>query len=146
MKITDAAGKSKSIVQFCADSETMANILLYVLQVDSLFDAVVDGVIVSASVMLNAPIDGALDDTPEDDMLVGDGGVLAFSVTGSVYRHSMYIPTVKLALISNNKDIPNADAVAALVTAMLSETNIALTDRYENPLAAFLEGTRVSRK
>ena len=145
-KITDAAGAAKSIVMQCADTETYANIALFVLQVDSLLDAVVDVVITSATVAMNCPIDGGLDETPEDDMLVGDGGVMGFAVTGSAYRTSMFIPTVKLNLIGNDRDIANAGATAALITALLSETNIALTDKHENVLASFLSGTRRSRK
>lgn len=144
--ITDADGKTKSIVMPMADSEAIADVQTFVTNHAALLDAVVDGVITSAQVQYSLTLPGGLDATPEDDMLVGDGGLFAFSATGTAYRKSIYVPTVKLALISNNKDIANAGAVATWVTDLLSGTEVSLTDNYENVLAAFLSGTRVKRK
>jgi len=145
-KITDSGGKSKSIVMQCADTETYADIALFVLQVDSLIDTVIDGVITSAQVSMNCPIDGGLNATPVDDMLVSDGALLGFAVTGSAYRDAFYIPTVKLTLMGNDKDVPNASDMATLITALLSGTNIDLTNKHEQVYASFLTGSRVSRK
>jgi len=145
-KISDAAGKSKSIVFPCPDTATYAEVCAFVTQIDSLVDGVISGIIDSASVQMACPIDGGLNATPADDMLVEDGGLLGFSVTGSAYRTGLYIPTYSQSLIGNDKDIPNAGATASLITALLSGTNVDVTDKWENPLAAFLKGTRVHRK
>lgn len=146
MKITDAGGNSKSVVFPCPDTATYAEIAAFVLQVDSLVDACISGIIDSAQVTMSCPIDGALNPTPADDMLVSDGGLLGFSATGTAYRSGIYIPTYASALIGNDKDIPNSGATATLITALLGGTNIDVSDKFENQLDAFLSGAKVHRK
>lgn len=145
-KITDSAGKSKSLVFSTPDTATYAECAAFVLQVDSLVDACISGIVSSASVTMSLPIDGALNSTPADDMLVSDGGLLSFDVTGTAYRDSIFIPTVALALMGNDKDIPNTGDMATLITALLSGTNIDLSNKYEQLYASFLSGTRSHRK
>lgn len=146
MTITDAGGNSKSVVLPVPDTATYAEICSFVLEIDSLVDAVISGIIESAQVTMNCPIDGGLNSTPADDMLVSDGGILGFAVSGSVYRTSIYIPTYAANLMSNDKDIPNSGATASLVTALLGGANADVSDKFENVISAFLSGTKVHRK
>lgn len=146
MKITDAGGKSKSIVFPTPDTATYAEVCAFILEIDSLVDACISGIISSALVSMNCPIDGGLNSTPGDDMLVSDGGLLGFTATGTDYRSGIYIPTVATALMGNDKDIPNSGVMATLITALLGGANIDVSDRYENHLAAFLSGSKVHRK
>jgi len=145
-QITDADGNTRSIVMPMADTESVADIQTFVTNHAALLDAVVDGVISKASVQHALTLPGGLDATPEADMLVSTGGLFSFTATGTDYRKSIYVPTVKMALISDSKDIPNAGDVAAWITDLLSGTEISPTDNFENVLAAFLSGTRVNRK
>ena len=145
-QVTDAAGETKSVVIPMADTEAIADIQTFVTNHTALLDAVVDGVITKATVSYALTLPGGLDATPEADMLVSTGGLFSFTATGTGYRKSIYVPTVKNTLISDSKDIPNAGAVAAWITDLLSGTEVSPTDNYENVLAAFLSGTRVNRK
>lgn len=145
-QITDADGKTKSVVMPMADTESIADIQTFVTNHAPLLDNVVDGVISQASVQYSLTLPGGLDATPEDDLLVSTGGLFGFSATGTAYRHGIYVPTVKLALISNSKDIANAGDTATWITDLLSGTEVTLTNKFENVLAAFLGGLRVNRK
>ncbi|KKM74446.1 hypothetical protein LCGC14_1400230 [marine sediment metagenome] len=145
-QITDAGGNSKSIVIPCPDTATYTEIAAFVLEVDSLIDACISGIITNAQVMMSCPIDGGLNPTPADDMLVIDGGLLGFSATGTAYRSGLYIPTYANSLMGNDKDIPNTGATAALVTALIGGVNIDVSDKFENHLDAFLSGAKVHRK
>lgn len=145
-QVTDADGKTKSIVYPMADTESIADLQTFVTNHAALLDAIVDGVLTQASVQYALTLPGGLDATPEDDMLVSTGGLFGFSATGTAYRFGIYVPTVKNALISNSKDIPNAGDTAAWITDLLSGTEVTITNQYENVLAAFLSGLRVNRK
>jgi hypothetical protein len=95
---------------------------------------------------MSCPIDGALNDTPADDMLVTTGGRITMNVTGTPYADSFYLPTLATTLYDNNGVVENAGAMATLVTALLSGTNIDVSNRHEQLWASFRSGARANRK
>lgn len=145
-QITDAGGKTRSVVMPTADSETYAAICAFVLEVDSLLDAVIGGYISNASVQMTCPLGAGLATSATADYHVSDGGLLSFGATGTAYRSSIYVPTYDRALIDDNKSIADAGATQALQQAILGGVNVTITDKWENALSSFLGGSGVHRK
>lgn len=145
-QILDAGGKTKSIVMPMAGTESQSDIQTFVTNHAPLLGAVLDGVITGVSVQLALTPPGGLPTTPLADKLVSTGGLMGFSCVGTDYRKAIYLPTVKNALISDTRDIPNTGDMADWITDLLSGTEVSITDNYENVLSAFLGGTRVNRK
>ena len=145
-KITDAGSKSKSMVIPVHEDATYTEICAFVLEVDSLLDACLSAVITQASVQMNCPIDGALNDTPAADVFVTDVGLLGFSVTGSTYKHSLAMPGVSESLYDNFKVIADAAPLTAFLTALLGGVNVDVVNLHNEALAAFLGGSLKFRK
>ena len=129
-----------------ARCETISDIQSFITNLADAFGDVLGGVITKASVDYVLTLPGGMKSTYDDDHLVWEGGLFAFSVTGSPYRISFFQPTYLRSLISDSKDIPNSGDTATMVNAMLNTTYITLTDKYGNPLSAFLQGKCVQRK
>jgi len=129
-----------------ASSEAIADIQTFVTNHAASLDAIVGGVIQSAQVSYALTLPGGLNDTPDDDRPVSRGGLFAFSAAGTAYRSSIYVPTIIPTLVANNGDIARAGATDTWLTDLLSGTEVSLTDKFENVLTAFLEGSRANRK
>lgn len=145
-QVTDAAGKTRNIVLPMADSEVIADIQSYVTANSVAIGAVLGGVITACSVDYALTLPGGMKATYDADHLVSTGGKFAYTVTGSPYRFSFYVPTYLLTLISDSKDIPRSGATDTFLNAIEATANVSLTDKHENPLSGFLNGLRVNRK
>jgi len=145
-QITDGYGLTKSVVIPMADTEAIADIQTFVTNHAPHLDEVIGGVITKASVQYALTLPGGLDSVAENDHPVKHGGLFAFSVTGSAYRKSIYVPTVLHTLIAEGGNIANSGFTAAWITDLLSGTEISPTNNHEQVLASFLSGKQVDRK
>lgn len=145
--IEDAGGHRKAINLHCSDTETLSDIQTFITAHLPKLDAMISGKIVAATVQMALTLPGGLSTTALADMLVDDGGLFGFGVTGTGYRYATFVPTVNLTLMDNDWSIADAGAVQTWEQSVLSgESAITLTNKHEQALASFLSGTRVKRK
>jgi len=112
LKIGDDAGKSKTLPVFFTSSVTPANIQTFLTAFAPLADAVIDGIIESASLTLDLALPGGLKSSPVEDSTVRRGAVESFA-NPSRFAWSLYVPSFSLTKITGgNIDIADADVVA----------------------------------
>lgn len=148
-QITDEGGKTRNVVLPVPDTYTVVQAQAFTDVFLDKLDNAIGGIITKAAILFNLSLSGMAfgKGTPVADHPVKHGGLLGFAVNGSVYRHSIYIPTYLQTLIDENQSIANAGASAALITSILSgEAVISVSDLHENDLITFLSGRGVDRK
>jgi len=112
IKVGDDAGKSKNVPVYFTSSVTPANIQTFATAFIPLLDAVIDGVVESASLTLDITVPGGIKTTPVVDSTVRRGAVESFGTPGR-FDWSLYVPSFSLAMIvGGNINIADADVVA----------------------------------
>jgi len=112
IKILDDAGKSKTLPAFFTSSVTPANIQTFLTAFAPLADAVVDGVLESASLTLDLTLPSGLKSAPVEDSTVRRGATESFATPGR-FDWSLYVPSFSLSKITGgNIDISDADVIA----------------------------------
>jgi len=145
--VQDGSGAKRAMNLYCADSETPADIQTFLTAHIPKLDDIVGGVIIAASLTQAMVLPGGLDTPALADHPVKWGGLFGFSATGTQYRHGIYVPSILHTLVSEGGSIPDAGAIATWEASVLSgEAAIALTNKHEQPLAAFLGGEQRDRK
>ena len=145
-KMVDDRGKSKSAVFPIAAGHTLVDIGTFVVVMAANVDAISGLAIADASIQLSLTLPGTVKTTPTPKYRTDEGGLFAFSVTGSEYRTSVYIPGV-LDTMRNGDDIPTSfTEIDDFVTAMETGPGVAVTDKHANPIDSFLGGRYTQRK
>lgn len=112
IKVIDDAGKSKSVPVFFTSSVTPANIQTFATAFMPLLDAVIDGLIESATVTLDITVPSGLKSAPVTDSTVRRGAVESFS-TPARFDWSLYVPSFSLTKITGgNIDVADSDVIA----------------------------------
>jgi hypothetical protein len=147
IQIEDEGGNHKSIVYPVPDSEPLADIQTFITGVMPELDAVLGGKITQASVQMALSLPGGLKAVALADYPVRDGALMGYSVTGSIYRTSHFLPTFLRTLINSADSVDNAGLTLAYNNALIAgEAVLNVSDLHENPLAAFLSGRGRGRK
>ena len=109
-------------------------------------DAISGLAISDASVQLGLTLPGGIKTTPTADYRTDAGGLFAFSVTGSEYRTSIYVPGI-LDAMRNGDDIPvSFTEVDDFVQACEVGPGVPVSDKYANVIASFLGSRYAQRK
>jgi len=147
--IVDADGDVKSLEIFAevADTTTLATLQTWVTGTQDYIDLVTEGKILHTSVTVAFANSG----TNKSDAVAGsdveEGGLISFSLDGSKYRHSVFVPAVIEAAKSGN-DINLAETNVANLITRLTATNNGVTpgNQYGNALDAAIKGAKTFRK
>lgn len=146
LTLLDSGGSKKAVTYHCADSETIADIQTFVTGHAPKLAAAVGAQVLAASVQYSLALPGGLP-AAADDYPVDNGALLGFSVTGTQYRHGIYVPSVLRAFLDNDRAVLDIGAMNTYQLSILSgEAAISLTNKHEQLLAAFLGGDGADRK
>lgn len=140
--IQDAAGKQKTFAQYIADGTTVADIQDIVNTGAPLLDAVVDGKIISAQVVLGLALPGGLKADAIDGNRVREGALLDYTADDTSYRQSFYVPSTRNSFFTaGTDDVANTGAMATFITFVLG-----FFDKAGNALSSYIDGVRTFRK
>jgi hypothetical protein len=145
-RIRDSEDQKSSVAfRFLLGSMTITDVGLAVDALTQLVEDVIAGVIEAASWSINHTLIGGLKTTPSEDCDIQKGAMLAFSATGTAYRHSIRIPTWLAAYIDGDEILDNETDPAALVTwltdgALYNAHQCDPCDQRGADLAAYLGG------
>lgn len=146
VKVGDDAGKSKTVPVFFTSSVTPANIQSFATAYLPLLDAVIDGVIESASLTLDITVPGGIKTTPVVDSTVRRGAVESFATPGR-FDWSLYVPSFSLTKITGgNIDISDADVVAFNAAYVTGAGGFTPSNGLGLDLTAFLRAMETFRK
>lgn len=150
--IRDADGDKDTVTMyFDGTGKDIADYQSYVTVVTPLIEAVVDGVIESASVSVGVTLPGGGKTDPVAGSEVQKGGLLQFSATGTPYTHSIRIPSMKPSLFSGDSVVTGTPPVSTLVTAIVdgdstSGTLVNPTNKYAMDISGLKAGAKSFRK
>jgi len=146
IKVLDDAGKSKTVPAFFTSSVTPANIQTFATSFIPLLDAVIDGVVESATVTLDITVPGGIKTTPVTDSTVRRGAVESFA-NPSRFNWSLYVPTFSLTKITGgNIDISDADVIAFNAAYVTGTGGFTPSNGAGLDLTAFLHAAESFRK
>jgi len=137
--LRDAAGLREAVPFYLTDDTTLADAQSWSDVVAAAMDDTTGSVIESASIRLSLTLPGGIKTDPTDDYLNREGGLFGFNVDGSPLRWSVRIPAY-LKTLSSGLVIPNTGATAALITAILAETDAVAVNEFEYDLTGFIAG------
>jgi len=143
--ILDDAGKTRALNLYCDDSETIANVQLFVTDLIPALDAVTGGKIVSANVTMALAI-GTPKASPLADHFNTLGALMAFGAADTQYRHGLYVPCYRHSLISAGAIANSGDTQTFQELVLSGGGHVALTNKAAQALDAFLGVERTTRK
>lgn len=140
--VQDAAGKQKTFAQYIASGTLVSDIQDIVDTGAPLLDAVVDGKILSAQVVLALVLPGGLKADAIDANRVREGALLDYTADDTSYRQSFFVPSAKNSdFVDESDDVDNSGAMAAFITFVLG-----FFDKAGNSLSSYIGGVRTFRK
>jgi len=147
--LMDADGDSKTfeIPAVVADTVTLAQLQTYVTGTQDLIDVATEAKIIGTSINLgfvNSETNKASAVAGSD---VEEGALLSFSVTGSRYRNTLFLPAVIEAAKSGNEiNLANADLSPLIARLIGAHSNVTAGNKYQMPNVAALVGKKRFRK
>jgi len=147
--LIDADGDSKTfeIPAVVADTVTLAQLQTYVTGTQDLIDVATEAKIVGTNMTLsfvNSETNKASAVAGSD---VEEGALIGFSVTGSKYRNSVYLPAVIEAAKSGNAINLAQTDLAPLIARMIgAHSNVTAGNKFGMPNSAAVSGKKRFRK
>ena len=152
IRVEDADGDSQTfVVPVPRGTLTLAQITSYAQQLVSLIDDIISGQITGISVCIGIELPGGIKSSPLAFSEVQKGANLSFAATGTVYRHTIRIPSVQPALfIGDALDVEDT-AVALVIAALVSGlsaggTTVQPSNFYEMDISGLLDAQKSFRK
>jgi hypothetical protein len=146
LSILDDEGSLRAVNYHLADTATLAQVQTFLDAHLNKLEALVGGVINSATINLGLTLTAPNNILPLVDHPVDNGAIAGFSAVGTAYRHSIYLPTFRKSLITAGV-VDVAGAFTTWYTSLLNgEAVIDLTNKAGQSLQAFLSSKRTNRK
>jgi hypothetical protein len=144
-KIIGDQGDTKTLVVYFPATVTVTQMLSFSDDFAPLLDAVIDGVIQTATIKLAVTLPGGLRTTPVATSDVHEGALLTFDVASTTFAFSHYIPTWRD--YSDDQVNLAGTGVGAFITELEDgDGTISPSDRYANDLLTNTAATKVNRK
>lgn len=152
MTIVDRSAHPKAMQIYFPATSTLTQLQTFVTNFAPLVNAVIDGVIASSLISVQATLPGGLRSVAVDGNRVNEGALLTFDADSTNYAHSIYIPSWANSEF-NGGVINETQAITDLLDALVQGVLVNSTrvdpmpsDKYANDLVAFVKGVRAFRK
>lgn len=149
IKLIDGANEPKSLDLpfYTADTNTVADVIAALVAIEALLDKISDSQLVSASLMLSAPLHSGMKTSPVAGSDNEKTGLITYLPSTTRNRYSQVIPAFPSAKFSGNQ-VNFADADVSNWTGQMIglATALSWSDRYGHALTEVVSGFKTFRK
>lgn len=145
--VMDAAGSRESVRFPVAAAATLAEIQALSDDIVAAFEDLTGGFVESASVTLALSLPAGTRISASDDHYVQTGWNLGYSAADTIYKHTVRIPAVNAALVTNGILNTGNQAIIDFNTLMVAgDGTTQPTDKYGNDIQGFTGAIKSFRK
>lgn len=149
LSIVDGSGDVKALPIYFPAGMTLANVQAGASALATALNDAIDGKIAAITYTKNLTVPGGLNAGGAGD--IQRGALLSFNAANTVYKHGMFVPTVKDSLFTGDTPITDTGALATFISDVIAGmgtggSELIPSDRYANDLTALASATKRFRK
>jgi len=147
ISVVDAAGERESVRFPVPNDATVAEVQALSDDIVAAFEDLTGGYVESSAVTLALTLPAGTRISASDDHYVQTGFNLGYSAANTTYKHTVRIPAVNAALVTNGVFDVGAQVVTDFNAIMVSGDATTLpTDRYGNDITGFIAASKSFRR
>lgn len=149
ISIVDGSGDVKALPIYFPAGMTLANVQAGASAIATSLNAAIDGKITAITYTKNLTVPGGLNAGGAGD--IQRGALLSFIAANTVYKHGMFVPTVKDSLFTGDAPVTDNGELATFIEAITTGAGtggneLIPSDKYANDLTTLASASKRFRK
>lgn len=149
ISIVDGSGDVKALPIYFPAGMTLANVQAGASALATALNDAIDGKIAAITYTKNLTVPGGLNAGGGGD--IQRGALLSFNAENTVYKHGMFVPTVKDSLFTGDTPITDTGALATFISDVIAGmgtggSELIPSDKYANDLTTLASASKRFRK